>query len=120
MSKVNIRAVGTYYEQQAVNYLRENGYVILEQNYRIRQSEIDIIGKKNGTIVFIEVKYRKTKACGSPREAVTYQKQKRISMAAAHYLMIHGLWERVPCRFDVIELTDGGINHIENAFMYVG
>lgn len=120
MSKVNLRAVGTYYEKQAVNYLRENGYVILEQNYRIRQSEIDIIGKKDGTIVFVEVKYRKTEVWGVPREAVNYQKQKRISMAAAHYLTIRGWWETMPCRFDVIEITDRGIQHLKDAFMYTG
>ena len=119
MEKRNLRAVGTDKERLAADYLRENGYEILDMNYRIRQSEIDVIAKDDRMIVFIEVKYRKNTVCGMPREAVDYQKQKRISKAAAHYLLTHGLWERAPCRFDVIEILGSRIRHIQNAFDYI-
>lgn len=119
MTKVNLRAVGTTNEERAVNYLKDNGYEILIRNYRIRQSEIDIIGKKNGMVVFFEVKYRSNYSFGTPREAVTKEKQRRICRGATHFLLSKGWWEKVPCRFDVIEMYGDNICHIENAFFYI-
>ena len=116
MEKRNLRALGTDKEKLAADYLREKGYEILEMNYRIRKSEVDIVARDGKTMVFVEVKYRKTSACGTPGEAVDRRKQARISRAAMHYLVTCGLWERIPCRFDVIEILGTKIRHIVNAF----
>lgn len=115
----NNRRVGTDYEQLAAKYLRGQGYRILECNYRTKRGEIDLIASKNRVIVFVEVKYRRTRGCGAPSEAVDYRKQRRISHAAAYYLVSRGLWERSACRFDVIEIQGETLRHIENAFCYV-
>ena len=54
----NNRAVGSIYEEKIAAFLKQNGFVILERNYRCKQGEIDIIAKDGSYFVFIEVKYR--------------------------------------------------------------
>jgi putative endonuclease len=106
-------------ESLAVRYLKKNGYKILEQNYRNKLGEIDIIAKEKGTLVFVEVKARKTHVFGNPKWAVTPKKQRKISMVALYYLkatkQIH-----VKARFDVIALSlakdNPQIEIIKNAF----
>lgn len=112
----NKRRIGSNYEQKAVEYLYANGYIILEQNFRDRCGEIDIIARKKGVLVFFEVKYRTTGRYGSPLEAVDWRKQNQIRRVARFYLMRHGLNEWTPCRFDVIAYTGEEMTHIENAF----
>ena len=112
----NKRQIGSYYEQKAVEYLRACGYVILEQNFRNRCGEIDIIARYNGVIIFLEVKFRTTSVYGSPLEAVNWRKQSLIRKVAQFYLMRHGLSEWTPCRFDVIAFEGDEMTHIENAF----
>ena len=65
--------------------------------------------------MFIEVKARQTLAYGRPSEAVNHYKQQKIRSVASLYLVKNNLNDS-PCRFDVIEVLDGEINHIENAF----
>lgn len=118
---MNKRQTGTEYENLAAQYLKEQGYAILEQNYRNRFGEIDILAKKDGVLVFVEVKFRSTNACGAPSEAVDIRKQRKISRTAFYYYAGHGYAENAPCRFDVIAICgDGTIQHIENAFEFQG
>lgn len=112
---MNKRAVGSHYEGLATAYLLKKGYVILENNYRCKLGEIDIIAKWHEYIVFIEVKYRKTKQFGYPREAVTYQKIQHIVRTAQYYLKTNVGYEKA-CRFDVIEILGEEITHLEAAF----
>ena len=112
----NKRQIGSDYEQKAVQYLLKNGYTILEQNYRNRCGEIDIIARQRGVLVFLEVKYRTTSSYGSPLEAVNWHKQNQIKKVAFFYMMCHGLSEWTPCRFDVIAYEGDRLTHIENAF----
>ncbi len=112
----NKRRIGSSYEQKAVAYLCENGYSILECNFRIRMGEIDIIAKKDGYICFVEVKYRTTNTYGNPLEAVNVRKQSQIRRVAQCYLMRRRLSEWTPCRFDVIAFEGEQLTHIENAF----
>lgn len=114
-STMNKRAVGSQYEGLATAYLLEKGYQILENNFRCKFGEIDIIASHNEYIVFIEVKYRKTKQFGYPREAVTYQKIRHIVRTAQYYLLTQVGYEKA-CRFDVIEILDQTITHLEAAF----
>lgn len=116
---VNKRKIGAQHEQKAGAYLEEKGYEILEFNYRCRQGEIDIIAKDGEYLVFCEVKYRSGLGAGYPAEAVDYKKQRTISRCALFYLTKQKLLD-APCRFDVISMSGNQIEHIENAFDYIG
>ena len=116
----NKRSVGTHYENLAVRDLEKKGYIILERNFRCHRDEIDIIAKDGETIVFVEVKYRNSEVKGYPVEAVDYKKQKVISKVALYYLTTRLKTTDVPCRFDVISIFGEKIEHIKNAFEYIG
>ena len=109
-------------EDLAAVYLRLKGYKILERNFRVPQGEIDLICRKGDTIVFVEVKRRKTLSKGSPLEAVNTKKISRISAAGAVYLSRH-TGETLNARFDVVALSPSKnifgiprIQHLSNAF----
>lgn len=106
---------GAVGEFDACKYLENKKYKILEQNYKNRLGEIDIIASYKNAIIFIEVKKRSTLAFGRPSEAVDARKQQKIRKTATLYLIQHKLMDSA-CRFDVIEVLDKEINHIENAF----
>ncbi|NVM57581.1 MAG: YraN family protein [Desulfobacterales bacterium] len=113
------RDMGESGESLAVKVLKENGYKILEQNYRSKLGEIDIIARDGGVLAFVEVKARRTDQFGDPKLAVTPQKQRKISMVALGYLKETGqIGERA--RFDVvaIRLVPGQpyVEIIKNAF----
>lgn len=114
--KQNNRKVGTDYEQAVGYYLEQQGYLILEYNYRCRLGEIDIIAQDGEYLVFCEVKYRQNRQKGSPLEAVNVKKQRTIYQCASYYLTVHQAADR-PCRFDVIGIEGGQITHIKDAFM---
>lgn len=102
--------------ENLANYLlREKGLKIIEQNYRNKIGEIDLIALDKDYIVFIEVKARRSAKFGLPCEAVNYQKINKIRNVATLYLKSKGLLEK-NVRFDVIDILDGNIRHIENAF----
>lgn len=114
------KTVGAQYEKIAGAYLAGKEYEILEYNFHCRSGEIDLIAKKEGVIVFCEVKYRKGAAVGHPLEAVTCQKQRKICQCAGYYLLRNGYGTDTPCRFDVIGILGTELVHIENAFEYIG
>ena len=94
----------------------QQGYLILEHNYRCRNGEIDIIAWERDCLCFVEVKYRTKKAGGYPQEAVGLKKQKRIYRAAAGYLQEKCYPVDVRCRFDVVGICPPDIWLIRNAF----
>ena len=101
-------------------FMRENGYAIITANYRCRLGEIDIIAKKDGFLVFTEVKTRSPGAIAPGREAVGSAKQERIIETASLFMQKNS-YDLQP-RFDVAEVTLGKENepisceYIENAF----
>lgn len=109
------KVFGNIGESSAVHFLKEKGYQILHTNYTNKIGEIDIVAKEKNYIVFVEVKNRSSNKFGRPCEAVTPAKQKKIRRVASLYLMKTKNTESF-CRFDVIEVLDGEINHIVNAF----
>jgi len=117
---MNRRAVGTAYEKLAGNYLKQQGYEILEYNFRCRMGEIDIIARDGEYLVFTEVKYRSSSRTGSPLEAVDIRKQRVISKVASYYCLTHGYGEGKPCRFDVVAIKGEEYTLIKNAFEYAG
>ena len=91
----------------------------MERNYRTRHGELDLIMRQNNTLVFVEVKLRRTTGFGDPLEAVTPHKQAKIRSLAEYYLLV-----RKPAfdtvRFDVVGILLGNgpphVRHIEDAF----
>lgn len=117
---MNKRTLGTEKEKLARAYLEKRGVRILEENFRIRQGEIDLIGIHQKTLVFFEVKYRKNKNYGRPEEAVGMHKQLQICKVAAFYRVFHKVPENFPCRYDVIAICGEEILWIQNAFEQTG
>jgi putative endonuclease len=114
------RSVGERGESIAEAYLRGQGFVILEKNYRGRTGEIDIVAREGDTIVFVEVKARRNLAYGPPQLAVTPFKQRQISRTALTWLA-HRKKANAIARFDVIAILVPDhevpqIEHIRNAF----
>ncbi len=79
-------ALGQLGEELAVRYLRQQGYVILERNYRCSYGEVDVVARDGDRLVFVEVRARRGTAFGSPEESVTPQKQQRLVTVAREYL----------------------------------
>ena len=114
--------IGKWGETRAAEYLNELGYQILETNFRCNIGEIDIIAQDGETLVFVEVKTRRSDSFGAAAEAVNYHKQKKIAHVAMYYMMRHNL-DKIECRFDVITVKKSQDNRIEielfkNAFVF--
>jgi len=112
-------AAGGAAERVAASFLRERGYHVLEHNFRCRGGEIDLIALDGSTLVFVEVKLRRTLSRGAPIEAVTPLKQARVQRAAQKYLAFSGrVFERI--RFDVISVLRTSarteVTHLKAAF----
>lgn len=107
-------------EKLAITFLRENGYTIVEKNYRYLKAEIDIIAKKGDVLAVIEVKTRSTDYFGSPEEFVNPKKIKLLVTAIDHYVTERTL--DVEVRFDIIAIihrqSQTKIEHLKDAFLY--
>ena len=116
----NTRKTGSYYEAVAAKHLQRQGYELLERNYRCRTGEVDIIARDraDGSLCFVEVKYRGTLQYGYPGEAVGSAKQRKIRAVSGHYLLTHPeqAGENVNVRFDVTEIVGDRIRILKNAF----
>ena len=113
---MNKRTVGAANEARAVQYLQKRGYMLVLQNYRCFCGEIDIIAEEDGTLVFLEVKYRRTTEYGLPEQAVDSRKMRRIRNAAMCFLKEHRLPQDMPLRFDVVAMDEREIRLYQNAF----
>ena len=112
--------LGAYGEGVALDFLKEQGFKIRERNFKTKLGEIDIVAEESGTICFIEVKTRKSFAQGDPVEAISKNKQFKLSQMALNYLMEKKL-DNKDARFDVVSImidTQGRkrIEIIKNAF----
>ena len=107
-------------EQLAVDFLLENGYDIIERNYRFDKAEVDIIAKKNQTLAIVEVKTRSTSDFGDPQDFLKPKQIKRIVKAVDEYVLVNKL--DVEVRFDIIAIVKENkgysIEHLENAFYH--
>jgi putative endonuclease len=98
---------GSAAEEAAEAFLRRKGYRILRRNYRCPAGEIDIVAREKKAFCFVEVKSRNSDACGSPAEAVTPEKRRRLCRVAAWYLSESG-YEDAISRFDVVAVMYEG------------
>lgn len=103
-------------EDKAANYLIKEGYTILDRNWKSGRKELDIVAEKDGTLVVVEVKSRKSNQYGNPEDAVTRFKVRNIVLAADAYIRYNRI--DLPVRFDIISIVSNSdvINHIEDAF----
>ena len=112
-------------EDAAVRYLKKRKYRIVARQFRNTIGEIDIIARQGKTIVFVEVKTRRSDSAGQPSEAVTPTKQRQITRVALSWLKDND-WLNRPARFDIIGIIwadddkSPEIRHFENAFEPVG
>jgi putative endonuclease len=118
------QTLGKQGEMLACRELQRLGYAVLATRYRTRFGEIDIVCQHDQTVVFVEVKARRTKKYGEAVEALSFSKRRRIGAMALDYLAWSG---RVndPCRFDVVAIDGLGtdaqtINVVTDAFMADG
>jgi putative endonuclease len=113
-------AVGAYGERVAARHLVEAGMVVLDRNWRCAEGELDIVARDGSTVVFVEVKTRRTTRFGTPAEAVGPVKVGRLRRLAERWLAMSGL-AAPAMRFDVVSVQpqDTGaavVEHVRGAF----
>jgi putative endonuclease len=111
-----LTSAGAAAEEAAARFLAGKGLCLVERNYRCRFGEIDLILRDGGTLVFVEVRYRRNRAFGGAAESITEAKRGKLLRAARHYMATRG---RTPdCRFDAVLLHGDGsrIEWLVNAF----
>jgi putative endonuclease len=94
-------------ERLACRELRRRGYEIVARRFRTRLGEIDIVAREGPVLVFVEVKARRGAGFGSPLEALTWWKRRRLLAMARQYLASCGGLADQPCRFDVVGIVLG-------------
>lgn len=112
---MNTRVIGALKEDMAISYLEENGFEIIERNFKCKIGEIDVIAKKDDVIRFIEIKYRKGNVAGGAHYAISKSKLIKISKIANFYIMTHpngnGSYS-----IDAIIIENDCIEYLENIF----
>jgi len=113
--KINTKKIGDSGEDLAVNFLKKEGYEILERNFRSRFGEIDIVAREGRTVCIVEVKWRKSSKFGSAADAVDLKKQLKLMRMAKHYYLERNITG--PIRIDVVAIDGDGqvVNLIRNA-----
>ena len=109
------RAFGQAGEERAAAWYRARGYAVLARNWRCREGELDLVVRRGRVLVFVEVKARRTDRFGTPAEAVTPTKQRRLRTLASRYLEATELRPR-GLRFDVVSILADRLEVIEAAF----
>lgn len=98
------RATGRRYEELAERYLAAHGLERIARNYTCRGGEVDLVMRERDTLVFVEVRYRRSGAYGGAAASVTREKQRRLVRAARHYLLAEVRGNEPLCRFDVVAM----------------
>jgi len=119
------RWFGTRSEQAASRFLKRLGYRIVARNYTCPLGELDLVALDNGSLVFVEVRSTGAEDPAQAAASVDYNKQKRLTKLAVHFLKAKKLLDR-PARFDVLAVSwpanrkEPAIVHYQNAFEAVG
>lgn len=112
VKKKSKRDVGATAETKASSFLQKKGYKIVVKNFSTRFGEIDIIGKKDGVMYLIEVKYKKSARFGFPVEAVGKRKLERIKKTGQFYIKQNDL-SNLPFKIIVISILNDRIKLIK-------
>ena len=115
------RQLGLAGERLAERYLRRRGLKVVARRYSTPVGEIDLVMRAGATVVFVEVKTRRSRALAEPHESVRLPKQRKLARCAEWFLRQKG-WLGRPCRFDVVAVVvpEGGeaeIEHFPEAFL---
>ena len=113
-------SLGKSGENYACRELERRGYAIVARRFRTRSGELDIIAREGETLVFVEVKARRTTRYGTPVEGVTALKRRRLLKMAAEYVLLRGVCN-ASCRFDIVSVLFGEglrprVEVLKNAF----
>lgn len=106
---------GTSAESLAVRELVRRGYRIVERNFRCSAGELDVVARDGETLVFVEIRSRQSDRFGSALEAVGKAKQRQVARVAAMYLALKKP-KFVDCRFDVVGITGGRVEVVQDAW----
>lgn len=109
------RAYGDWGERRAATHYVRQGYRVVDRNWRWRHGEVDLVVRRGDTLVFCEVKTRRTDRFGVPALAVDARKQGRVRRTAAAWLSVHDVG-RVDVRFDVVAITGVQVQVYEGVF----
>jgi len=109
------RVLGAAGEDRAAAWYESRGYVVVDRNWRCRDGELDLVVSRGRTLVFVEVKNRRTNRFGGPAEAVTPAKQQRLRRLALRYLQDTGC-RAGELRFDVVAILGPDLEVLEAAF----
>lgn len=107
---------GNEAEALAAAYLARHGLTVIERNFRVRGGEVDLICRDGNVLVFVEVRLRSNKRFGGAAASITAEKQRRVVLAAQHYLAGK---PQPACRFDCVlldALDPVRIEWVKNAF----
>lgn len=106
-------------EEAAARFLEDQGFRIVERNWRCKAGEVDLICLDRATVVFVEVRTRVEPVRATPAQSITPAKIARLAKAASRFLSQRGWWDK-PCRFDFVAVTETGqdvkLEHISDAF----
>ena len=124
-SMTSQQKTGAAGEAAAAAYLEKHGLTVLERNFRVRGGELDLICRAADVIVFVEVRLRNHRSkgkhksdgvfYGSAATSITPTKQRRLILAAQHWLTRHQQHD-APCRFDCVLIDDSHLEWIRDAF----
>ena len=106
------KEIGDWGEQVAVDYLHDNNVKIVGRNIRTNYGEIDILGQKDGVLIFFEVKTRRTEKFGNPEDAVNYVKQEHMKNSALEFIQSNQDM-KMDWRIDVIAIYVGKKNKLQ-------
>lgn len=110
------KALGAHGEALTARWYEARGYRLLARNWRCREGEIDLIAALADTVVFCEVKTRRSETFGLPAEAVGWKKQQTIRAVASAWLRSAAGVRPAVVRFDVASVVQRRVTVIENAF----
>ncbi len=113
------KELGVQGERVATDWLQQNGFLVVARNWRYRRFEVDIIARKSGFVIFVEVKTRKGVSFGEPIEFVSLSQEKNLAEAAQAYVEAEDIDDEI--RFDIIGIVLRGnevpkITHLADVF----
>ncbi|MBA3032764.1 MAG: YraN family protein [Gammaproteobacteria bacterium] len=107
------QSLGAVAEAAAAQYLAARGLTVIARNFRVKGGEIDLICRDAATTVFVEVRRRASADFGGAAASITLTKQRRLILAARHWLVQHG---DCACRFDCVLFDGDRLEWMKDAF----
>ena len=114
--KTKQQCQGALSEQQACEFLENNGLKLITRNFHCCFGEIDLIMKDHDTLVFVEVRFRKSNSHGDAMATITKAKQSKLIKTAHYFLNKHQQWQNFAYRFDAVASSDKQTTWLKSAF----